>query len=175
MKPRNYSWGILIVAWLCLFGCSGNEVDDPCPEQKAGKCGLSGRCVQCNHDYDCLPDFQNRSYEIRTSLCISDNDCPRGLICHMDSGFCIQGNHCSVFGECLPYCPPRGSAECPVGRVCVESKCLLACQITHDCIAGVGTCLPEGHCTFERCQHDGDCPEGFELVPGNLACRYETQ
>ena len=158
----------LTLLHISTTGCSKD--DGPCPGKTVGNCGLEGSCVRCIGDNDCYWERIQRFYSLRTSVCDNDLDCNEGLACLVDYGVCVELQHCTVNGECMSYCPPLGFSDCSPDRVCVDSRCLLACQDDNDCLEGVGTCQAEEYCVFERCSLGGSCPAGFERVPGSLAC-----
>ncbi|MCB9868148.1 MAG: hypothetical protein H6816_16100 [Phycisphaerales bacterium] len=62
--------------------------------------------------------------------CRTDGDCPDGLVCHVEGGFCRQcgvDSDCAA-GRCLDgrFCVPcLGNADCGDGQYCDES--------THTC------------------------------------------
>ncbi len=142
-----------------------------CPDGIEGRCGMRGVCVECNTSQDCYDSFiHSPNRGPLTSSCTSDDECDVGHVC-MDT-ICTTPRYCSIFGECLSvlHCTVDDGPICPNGSICVNYRCRSACQSDLDCLDGVGRCVDQGYCSYERCSQSGNCPEGFESVKGTLAC-----
>lgn len=159
----------LLIISLVPSSCSDDDGGGRCGWLIEGRCGMLGRCVQCNTDEDCMPDLALYSYGTRESRCTTNSDCQVGSLCINHN--CVHGSYCTIYGECLDFCPPTGSLECPDGTTCVKSRCLQACRSDYDCLEGIGTCLPEGYCKFIWCSEGLNCESGYEGVPKTLVCR----
>ena len=103
----------------------------------------------CREGYVCTPLDEADAPGVCVPGCASDDDCPAGLACDLETGLCE--------GEDVPEPQPDG----PVGAPCVDdSHCALLL-----------TCLPQeadgnppgGYCT-------ADCWLWLDLCPGGSYC-----
>ncbi len=166
MKTRLAVMGGLLGACILFTACG----DDECPDGRKGACGLAKSCVKCLTDADCLGGRLAQGLSARDSVCVYDSDCPFPGAC-LD-GLCVMPAVCSLEGECVQVDPCHAEPGDPCGDrgVCSEGWCQDTCASDQDCQAGLGTCLPIGACSYQRCGADGTCPAGTEPVAGSLAC-----
>lgn len=137
MRFRLLVLGMLIASIL-LVSCSD------CPEGKIpGACGLSGECVECNTDHDCLYGIGN--------TCLSDGTCVEAYPCR-DNYSCAGSLICADDGAC--------SKPCENHEECNETE---RCNVYGS---------NGGYCYKERCNAEGKCPNGWESVKGSLNCHY---
>jgi len=153
-----------------LSACGQHESEEACQGAMEGSCGLEGTCVECVTDRDCLQGYTLMQPADRASVCTSDADCPGELVCL--GGMCIQPQRCSLGGECmvLTRCDAQTGSGCSNQETCQDGWCAPACASDADCEQGLGTCEPDGTCSYQHCLGEGACPDGTVPVPGSLAC-----
>lgn len=103
-----------------------------------GMCGLSGYCIEC----------------------ITDDDCVRSE-CDLEGQCVVDANYQCQYDD-----------DCPDERMyCSAFTCVLPCRSDVDCY--YGTKCSNGICETNRCDAQGECPEGWRSVPESLGCFYD--
>jgi Cys-rich repeat protein len=175
-----------VTACICFsflwFFCSCDEVIT-CPDGSIpGKCGLTGKCVQCITDADCTQGekcMEDGTCQL-VEPCGPDSPCPTEpirMVCG-DDGLCHQGCPCPVGTACSlinrtwychnERCYPEGG--CPKGWKKVQGS--LACRMTGCPEYKVpGECGLEGYCV--SCVDDEDCEEDQYCNRLSQGCYYK--
>ena len=187
---------------------NGQCVDiDEC--SKPGTCHSTAICRNSPGSFTCscpegsVGDARTSGCKPRGE-CAADRDCPAASACREGRcvdpciGACGQGALCEVVGhQPLCSCPARTqgnprvecrqlecveNTECPVGRSCVQNKCVDACSLAGVCGANA-LCTVQIHTPLCSCQggFTGDPTVGCSPIlicssqaecPANLQCAF---
>ncbi len=147
--------------------------DAPPGEGEAGPWVEQGDTWPAGDEYHFVPD-------LGLYLCMSQEDCPAGLVCvdrycaecrnHSDcpSGYC-RGDHTCVPSAC------QSTEDC-VPYFCIDGRCV-QCRTRDDCWPNED-CISNQCEVIDWCETHAECPEGYECWSGTCIqrqCNKGTQ
>ena len=155
MSPLEHPYTVLSVAVLVVLpNCTGCKKDHE--GLVRGQCGLESQWVECFTFEDC----DGKTCRLgRCNWCTSTGNCVR-----------VESDDCDwILGGCGPnavcdsdYCYPA----CTAHRDCEpEAEC--NCFMREDFVPST---VSAGFCDYPRCNLDGVCPDGTEIIRGSYAC-----
>ena len=131
-------------------------------------CG-GATCCLWDEYYGCSPT---------TGTCVGEGDLPETGACYgpgvcASRAFCNDNNECVLLGTAGATCDPLHQCNSGLGYVCVDGRCIFACQYSEDCPAhnycdlssSVTACqeINEAACTIDQIPQ----PDGFSTAVQN--------
>ncbi|MCX7957515.1 MAG: MopE-related protein [Deltaproteobacteria bacterium] len=124
-----------------------------------------GHVVRCeNRCFLCEGGKYSDSFIINTESCDKkDNNC---------NGQVDEGDICKTFevcidGQCVEK-PCSKNEDCPIGKICKNSKCVSCQDVTDDSLCGSGKICVNGACIQGDCHQNSDCSAG--ICVSNRCC-----